>query len=189
MVRAKKSRQGIKLELAAGEVDLLRSLCEQLVELLTATMGEGQATDSDDPFAAWEAELDAAEDEPTELTDPALKRLFPNPYPHDPQAESDYRRFTEAKLRDDRVAQLQVILDQLGDAEKASSVVVIAEDQTDAWLKGINSLRLTLASRLDITDEVSLSELEQLPDEDPRQFAYTMYEWLGFLLELVVREL
>ena len=37
------------------------------------------------------------------VEDPVLKRLFPDPYPHDSTASSEFRRFTERDLKAKKV--------------------------------------------------------------------------------------
>ena len=48
--------------------------------------------------------------------DPVLRRLFPNAYPHDADASSDFRRFTERGLRDGKAGAAALIIDTLEDA-------------------------------------------------------------------------
>ena len=46
-----------------------------------------------------------------------LKRLFPDAYPFDTTASSEFRRFTERDLRSKKVAEAQIVLDRLATTE------------------------------------------------------------------------
>ncbi|MFD3517274.1 DUF2017 domain-containing protein [Streptomyces sp. NPDC058657] len=186
---------GAALALDAVETSILRSLAVQLLELI----GPGEEpVEGEDPLAALFA------DGPSEApTDPALARLFPEAY-IDPKAEPDkelldasaeFRRFTENDLRtrkrDDALSVVRD-LDALAadDAEGASGLVLtLSPDQSRRWLGTLNDLRLTIASRLDITDEDESDELYALPDEDPRKPMVMAYLWLGGLQESLVETL
>ena len=43
-----------------------------------------------------------------------------------------------------------------------------------------------MATRLGITDAESAEELAELPEEDPRSFMVSVYDWLGFAQETMV---
>jgi hypothetical protein len=50
-------------------------------------------------------------------------------------------------------------------------------------------VRLAVATRLGITDADSAEELAELPDEDPRAFMVSVYDWLGFAQETLLATL
>ena len=58
--------------------------------------------------------------------------------------------------------------------------------EVDVWLRTLTSLRLAVATRLGITDAESADELAMLPDEDPRAFMASIYDWLGFAQETLI---
>ena len=65
-----------------------------------------------------------AEKMTTELEDPALQRLFPNPYPHDAKAASDYRRYTENDSRRRKIDDAETVSAALRDGPAAARSVV-----------------------------------------------------------------
>ncbi|WP_158548040.1 DUF2017 domain-containing protein [Desertihabitans brevis] len=188
-------RRGKKLvtSFEPEEVQLLQSLVQQLVELITehgrrveeSTPAPAQP---DDPFAFWERDLREHPDQPEVPEDPVLQRLFPDAYPHDPRASSDFRRFTEQDARAAKLAAAQVVLDGLASCRDGRDLKVPL-DQADAWLKTLTNLRLSLATRLQITDAESAELLSELPEDDPRAFLYGVYEWLAFAQETLVQSL
>ena len=103
-------RSGLVIANFTGfEADLLRSLASQLVELLR---NEEAVPHGQDPF---EALMDFSG--PTAAPeDPVLARLFPTAYADDEEAASEFRRFTEATLRDGKAAAACVIIDGLEEA-------------------------------------------------------------------------
>lgn len=168
------------LYLTNNDIDLLDSLTDQLVELVSDGMPE--SVDTDDPFAQWEADLVEPDEAPEAFGDPAMQRLFPNPYPQDPRAAHDYRRFSESDHRRQKVADADVVRDCLD----AAPPVRIRDFQIDPWLKTINALRLVLASRLGIEDEDAMAEMHELPDDDPRLLMSAIMDWLGYLQGVII---
>lgn len=186
---------GAAIALDTVEMSILRSLAVQLLELV----GPGEdEVEGADPLAALFAEG------PSEApADPALARLFPEAYV-DPGREPDkeqlassaeFRRFTENDLRDrKREDALSVVrnLDALASAVDAGApglVLKLTPEESRRWLGTLNDLRLTIASRLEITEEDESELLFHLPDEDPRKPMVMAYLWLGGLQETLVESL
>ena len=172
-----------------SEVELLGSLVGQLLAMLRdsdprddTTAGDG----ADDPFALWARDLAADPDQPELPDDPALQRMFPNAYPHDPEASSDFRRFTQGDMWQSKIAAAEVVERALADTEAGTRRVEIRPDQVDAWLKCLTNLRLVLAARLGIEDSESAERVAAVTDDDPRAFMISVYEWLGFAQETLV---
>lgn len=174
--------------LSAYEVELLTSLVRQVVELVSDGEPEGFAPPdpSADPFEALAADLAVDPDEPEVPEDPVLRRLFPNAYPHDAAASSDFRRFTERGLRTTKVTDAQVVLDDLEATDHGRVDLRVAPEHVDGWLRTLTSVRLAVATRLGITDTESAEELAQLDDADPRSYMVSVYDWLGFAQETMV---
>ena len=59
----------------------------------------------------------------------------------------------------------------------------------EAWLRTLTSVRLAVATRLGITDAETAERLAELPDDDPRSFLASVYDWLGFAQETMVNAL
>ncbi|SJN29782.1 DUF2017 domain-containing protein [Luteococcus japonicus] len=193
----------ITIHFDTDEAGLLAGMVDQLAELLTdedliATSATGAHEQvSGDPFARWEAEF-VQDAEPTvenleqagelDEMDPVIKRLFPDAYPDDPAASHDFRRFTHAQQRSQKVADANLVIYDLQRTDRRGRCRVPA-DHVTPWLKTLTNVRLALAARLDITDEVSADEAAQLPESDPRSWMYEVYAWTGWLQECVIEAL
>ena len=164
------------IDLTLDEAQILINLVEQLLELL----GEGDFFhhyDSSDPLA----QLLAMPVEIVTPDDPVLLRLLPNAYA-DPEAASDFRRYTEPQLRGAKQKNLRLVREQLTVLVDENSGGVIEDIEADIWLKALNDLRIALSIRLEI-NETSFETFELLPDEDPQKPVYAVYFWLGWLQE------
>ncbi|GGT27629.1 DUF2017 domain-containing protein [Streptomyces purpureus] len=179
---------GAAVALDEVEISILRSLAVQLLELI----GPGdEPAQGEDPLAALFAEG------PSERpTDPALARLFPDAYGDDDEelraAAAEFRRFTENDLRsrkrDDALAVVRS-LDGLSAAGEGGAVLKLTHEESLRWLGALNDLRLTIGTRLEVTDEDEMGELYRLPDSDPRKPMVMAYLWLGALQETLVETL
>lgn len=176
MSNFEKVGSGYSLDLTLDEAQILINLVEQLLELL----GEGDFFhhyDSSDPLA----QLLAMPAEIVTPDDPVLLRLLPNAYA-DPEAASDFRRYTEPQLRGSKQRNLRLVREQLTVLVDENHGGVIEDLDADIWLKAINDLRIALSIRLEITED-SFETFELLPDEDPQKSVYAVYFWLGWLQE------
>lgn len=74
---------------------------------------------------------------------------------------------------------------------RGGSVVVLKLSAEDSrhWLGALNDLRLTIGTRLEVTDEDEDGQLYRLPDDDPRKPMVMAYLWLGALQESLVETL
>ncbi|PCG84256.1 hypothetical protein CIB93_20000 [Streptomyces sp. WZ.A104] len=190
---------GAAVALDEVEISILRSLAVQLLELI----GPGdEPAEGEDPLAALFAE---GPSKPP--SDPALARLFPDAYGGPdgsaPQGGSEedlrelsaeFRRFTENDLRSrKREDALTVVrtLDGLSSAGDGGAVLTLTGDECRSWLGALNDLRLTIGTRLEVSDEDEGQEgsLYRLPDSDPRKPMVMAYLWLGALQETLVETL
>ncbi|GGZ52123.1 hypothetical protein GCM10010387_53000 [Streptomyces inusitatus] len=184
---------GAAIALDEVEISILRSLAVQLLELI----GPGETpVEGEDPLAALFAE---GPSEPP--ADPALARLFPDAYvdpaagkPDDElqEASSEFRRFTENDLRthkrEDAMAVVRALDSLTVDGEGGAVLKLTAPDSVP-WLRSLNDLRLTIGTRLEVTDEDEGAGLYRLPDSDPRKPMVMAYLWLGVLQETLVETL
>jgi hypothetical protein len=185
-------RRGVIItQLSPYEVELLASLIMQLIELISDGEPEGFANESSaaDPFEEIVKGLEGEPDEPGPLEDPVLKRLFPDAYPHDPGAAADFRRFTERSLKAQKVTEARVVLNRLATTELGSHDLKIPASEVESWLRTLTSVRLAVATRLGIRDAADADELAMLPDDDPRSFMVSVYDWLGFAQETLINVL
>ncbi|MBK8461223.1 MAG: DUF2017 domain-containing protein [Micropruina sp.] len=181
MTRIKRRGSQLKVTMGEYEASILDSLAEQLIELLEA---DQLAHPAEDPFARWEAEL-VGESE-LDTSDPVIARLFPAAYRDDPAAEADFRRYTQTTERRTKIAQARLVRDALAESDLGRSPVLIRLIDSDAWLKTINGLRLSLGVRLGVESADDLEELEALPEDDPRHYVLSIFNWLGGLLESLI---
>ncbi|MFJ8127873.1 DUF2017 domain-containing protein [Streptomyces hydrogenans] len=179
---------GAAVALDEVEVSILRSLTVQLLELI----GPGEEPEADaDPLAALFAE---GPSKPP--ADPALRRLFPDAYGDDTEelraAAADFRRYTEndlrARKREDALVVVRA-LDGLDTEPQESVLLKLTPDESRAWLGTLNDLRLTIATRLEITEDEESERLYRLPDSDPRKPMVMAYLWLGALQESLIETL
>ena len=110
--------------------------------------------------------------------DPSLERLFPPAYEEE-GSESEYRQLMGDELLDGRLRALHVLEETL-DQDRLTA------EQAQAWLTGLNDLRLVLGTRLDVKDETLLDGLR--PD-DPRAPELALYAYLSWLQEQLVEAL
>ena len=163
----------------AGRLDpveqaLLRSLVLQLAQLLHETDDSA----SQDPLAQLVGIQELAE----RPEDPALLRLFPDAYRDDESAANDFRRYTQARLRETKTNRADAVIEILG---RADNKIELSDAEAQSMLAVMNDTRLVLASRLGLTDELKLDEL--LLAEADQGGAAHLYEWLTWLQETLVR--
>lgn len=109
--------------------------------------------------------------------DPAVRRLFPPAYANDAERDAGYQVLARDELLEDRLAALDVVERTLDGSE-------LEESEMTAWMSTLNSLRLVLGTRLDVTED---SEPPATLDPmDPEAQRYAAYEYLGWLLSQVV---
>jgi uncharacterized protein DUF2017 len=189
---------GAAVALDEVEISILRSLAVQLLEMLGP--GEQSADAEEDPLAGLFTE---GPSEPP--ADPALARLFPDAYGGPDAQDADgpagegtraaaaeFRRYTENDLRaGKREHALAVVhsLDALTPAGDGGAVLTLSAEDARRWLGALNDLRLTIGSRLEVTDDEDGGGLYGLPDSDPRKPMVMAYLWLGALQETLVETL
>jgi hypothetical protein len=176
-------RGTVTVQLSDTDVALLRTLLGQLLELL----------DVDDPLGDEADELERAlgiGGNTSVSDDPALARLFPDAYRDDEGAAAEFRRYTEADLRAGKRAGARTALDTLDRVGSGGrrGRVELTQDEAAAWLGTLNDLRLTLGTRLGVTDDNE--ELHsRFPEDDPRAVLVPLYLWLGWLQETLIESL
>ncbi|HEX2045190.1 MAG TPA: DUF2017 family protein [Gaiellaceae bacterium] len=113
------------------------------------------------------------DDEPR---DPSLRRLFPPAYEADEDAEAEYRALVRDELLEGRRAALATL-------ERTAESEVLAEEELHAWLGALNDLRLVLGTRLGVTEETYVEELDPA---DPRAHELAVYGYLTWLQDELV---
>lgn len=196
------------MRLVPGEVQLLGSIAVELDALLSGdpespddetapttgevapsgAVGSAPPATSDVPTADELSALTGLGSEQAEPEhppdDPALHRLLPDAYGDDAEASAEFRRYTEASLRDAKRADITVVRQALASLE-VTGERVLEGDQAEAWMRFVTDARLVLATRLGIAtadDAARLENLARADADDPVITAYGVYEWLGYLL-------
>jgi Domain of unknown function (DUF2017) len=114
-----------------------------------------------------------------EQHDPMTRRLFPPAYPGsvDHEAEQAYRDLVDTALVNHHRDALRVLVE-------TSGAETLSESELHAWLSGVESLRLVLGTRLDVSEDMTPPS----PD-DPSAAEYGLYEFMGELQQLIVETL
>ncbi|MET3640937.1 hypothetical protein ABIC73_002512 [Prescottella equi] len=185
----KNSLGGLKLrsEMDAHEAAVLRSLVTSVSGLLE----ERAASAPTDELAALTG-LRTGNSEPP--SDEVLARLLPDFQRPDPgkadsgddtergNVNSALRSLHEPDIIDDKLAAGSVIL-QTVPAEGGK--VVLTPEQADAWLAGLNDVRLALGTNLGIDSDTP----DEVDPDDPRAPHYDVYHWLTWMQDSLVQAL
>jgi Domain of unknown function (DUF2017) len=108
----------------------------------------------------------------------STRRLFPPAYHRqdDSEREEEYRRFMREDLITSKMGAMAML------QEKAHAET-LNEDDMIAWMGAINDIRLVLGTQLDVYEGL---DTDDLPADDERLPALSVYGWLSALLELIV---
>jgi hypothetical protein len=106
---------------------------------------------------------------------PLLRRLFPVAHVDDEEVNTQYREMVHDDLLESRREVLARVAATADDTE-------LDRETIDAWMVGLNSVRLVLGTRLDVSEE----SFPTLDDDDPELPAWVLYEFLGALVGLIV---
>ena len=176
-------RGGVKIDIDDIEAGVLAHCVRELLALLAPPEKDGQEQDQPvDPLLAM-LRLSPGAELPT---DRALARLLPNAYGDDPEAASDFRRYTEADLRAGKIAHAEAMLATLPETDAR---IVLDREQADAWLFALNDLRLALGTRLEVTEDLDPDDLDGPDGDDERLHGLEVFDWLGLVQETLVEHL
>lgn len=174
---------GLRLSLDLDEAQLLDQLVGQLVALLQSH--SGTALDPDPLFASLE--VGGTESVPE---DPALARLFPNAY-DDYEEASAFRRVTEQGLVNRKLQDALDVTGSLGigrtDLSSGGDAVVevdIVKSTMPPWVRTLTALRLAIAARLGLEEEVDHA---RLLDGAETRSTVIVYDWLAAILDSILR--
>lgn len=127
-------------------------------------------------------QLEAVDDEGFDPHDEVRRRLYPSAYPDDDEADVEYRALTESGLRTERrerIAACRADLNRAGDVDLGDS------DAGRRWIQVLNDLRLSLGTRLGITEDDDQQIDPTAADAQPR----LVYYWLTAVQDSVVQGL
>ena len=175
----RRNRHGeIWLHLPTADRTLLDGLLGQLSELLTQ---DGEAAPTGRPSDPL-ADLVGIDPGAVRPADPALARLFPDAYA-DPEEADEFRRFTQRDLRTIKLQNAGLAHESL----QRPNPTKLSEPEQTAWLTTLNDLRLTLGTRLGITEDPI--DFDQLDETDPAAAMYLVYDWLTYHQDRLVQAL
>jgi Domain of unknown function (DUF2017) len=144
--------EGVLVTLDANEVELLRTIPD---------------------------ELRGALEKPDAKDDPVYNRLFPSAYldPTEESAEQEWQELVHPELLQSRLAALELVTATLDRAatKRGRAEVELAPEEVEAWLGVVNDARLTLGTRLGVTED---AESEAIDPSDPTAAARAVYGWL-----------
>jgi hypothetical protein len=183
-----RSRYRFVARFTATDAMLLRDLVGQVAELLGGPAAHGPTDalgpDALGPDALGLDALGLTEDASLP-DDPALARLLPDAYRDDPEAASEFRRYTEKDLRAGKVAAANTVLETL---PAGGGRISLSEAQAQVWLRALNDIRLALGVRLGITEDVG-EEMSRIRPDNPRYGVLAVYDWLSVIQESLVHAL
>ena len=179
---------GASVWLSADEAALLRALVVPVMELLNdparPAPAPSEPAESADLFDDLEKMFNETTATPPDApADPVLARLLPDAYQEDPEAASEFRKYTESSLREAKKYFAQTLLDTL---PAKGGRVKLSADQARDWLRALNDVRLMFGVRLEVTEDFE-QQLTTLDPKDPRVAAFEVYGWLGAFQDSLVR--
>ncbi len=112
--------------------------------------------------------------------DPAADRLDQDPYPDDPVAAEEFRRFMAEEMTQSRAADRSAFAVTV---EQAPQGVILSEGEAEAWLRVLGEARLVLAARLGIVEE---GWEDDVPEDAP---PVVLLHYLGWLQQALAETL
>lgn len=165
--RLERRGDAIAIELAEAERELLRRLPDELRGIY----------------------------EDAESDDAVRRRLFPRAYldPTEEGAEEEWQNLVHPELLGDRLAALERVVDMIdgaAPARRGALAIELGPDDVGPFLGMLNDARLAIGTRLGVTEDTDLSQLD--PD-DPDTYGHAVYTWLthleGELVETLLADL
>ncbi len=111
-----------------------------------------------------------------EGSSPVLRRLYPTAYPADAKANEAFDDLVHDQLLEQKLAALETV-------EESMSNETLSEEQLLQWMSAINSIRLVLGTRLDISEE---DDLGAIADDDPDRALWLSYDLLSQMLGVIL---
>ncbi len=113
--------------------------------------------------------------------DPAFARLFPDAY-ESPEDARAFRELVGDELQMEKLRTLDAMEGTLG--KKGAVDETLAREQAQAWLTALTDMRLTLGTRLEVSEETMAADID--PD-DPNAPMLAVLHWLGWLQESLLK--
>jgi hypothetical protein len=187
----RRKRGRIVGRLDADEVEVVLDLLR-----LTRDFVAPERDDTGDPFLDLVAGMGEADPDPTEPSDPALRRLLPPAHRTDGEQAAEFRRLTEHSVRTRKATTIATAISVLQDATPPR--IDLDDGQAQSLAVALTDIRLILGERLGLrTDEDSdrlhreleeaLSGDRELEPAVAQQMAY--YDFLSWLQETLTTAL
>lgn len=182
MKQWRRKGERIVSKLDRHEAALLRSLVEQLNELLTDRADQAPRDELAELTGIRTGPSDAPED-------PVLSRLLPDFHRMDAEDAGDYadsaaalRSLHEPELIAAKTGVAETLLESL---PQDGGTVTLDEETAASWLSALNDLRLALGAMIGVTEDMP----DQLPSDDPRAAQLAVYHWLTWMQDSLLRVL
>ena len=108
--------------------------------------------------------------------EPLLRRVYPVAHVTDATIDAAYQEMVHSDL----VSSRRKALEQIVTTAEAKE---LDREQLESWMIGLNTVRLVLGTRLDVIEDSS----PELEPDDPDLPAWAVYEFLGGVIESIVR--
>lgn len=113
--------------------------------------------------------------------DPVLKRLFPEAGGDDPEVTRQFNEVTGDELNRHKQNAVEIVMASL--PESGTWRETLSQEQWGAWLTLLTDLRLTIGTRLNVTEDTME---KQADPRDPQQREIAVLHYLGALQESLV---
>jgi hypothetical protein len=121
------------------------------------------------------------------LADPPA-RLLPPAYEDDPEAQAEYARLMTDDLMEGKrraIGSVRATIER-GRRKRDAWRATLSADEAQDWLAVLNDARLTLGTRLEVTED---SYERDLDPADPDAAAHEVFRYLGYLEDFLVQTL
>jgi len=108
---------------------------------------------------------------------PMLQRLFPPPYGENEERNQGYSALAGSELVERKFSSLDCVTNSI-------SAEDLSEEEVESWMRSINDIRLVLGTVLNLSEDQAFDA-----SDEATQGLYDTYEYLGMLLERIVRSL
>jgi hypothetical protein len=115
--------------------------------------------------------------EDSDPDDPVVRRLYPDGYTDDSEASAEYRELVSGDLHEARAGRLQACWAEL---PEGGGRFELDDEAGERWIKVLNDLRLTLGTRLGVSEDDELDESQE---------SVTVYHWLTAVQDMLVTHL
>ena len=132
--------------------------------------------------------LGSVVDQMTHVLEDPPARLLPPAYEDDPEAQAEYARLMTDDLMEGKRRAIESVRATIerGKRKRDAWRATLSADEAQDWLAVLNDARLTLGTRLDVTED---SYERDLDPADPDAAAHEVFRYLGYLEDFLVQTL